>query len=68
MNYRLLSIAAWLLSAAALSAQTTVGEVRGTVSDATGAVIAGVSAPATFGRVTAAQPARVMQMGLKFYF
>ncbi len=27
-----------------------------------------VSAPATFGRVTAAQPARVMQMGLKFYF
>jgi hypothetical protein len=27
-----------------------------------------VSAPATFGRITAAQPARVMQVGLKFYF
>ena len=27
-----------------------------------------VSAPATFGRITAAQPARVMQMALKLYF
>jgi hypothetical protein len=27
-----------------------------------------VSAPATFGRVTAAQPARVMQLGLKYYW
>ena len=27
-----------------------------------------VSAPASFGRITAAQPARVMQLGLKFYF
>jgi hypothetical protein len=27
-----------------------------------------VSAPASFGRITGAQPARVMQFGLKFYF
>ena len=27
-----------------------------------------VSAPATLGRITAAQPARTMQFGLKFYF